>query len=154
MTYNCTVGDNATCADGGDGVCVNAGWGNVCLDFCGTTPDCRSAEGYVCGPAFATNICYLQHLTPGSACTTSSECGPPPWECLMGTIFPGGYCSADLCRPGIASDCPSGTLCYDPSTGVDGDEYCAKTCTGPTECTRPGYQCLFGPGTSSTCRTI
>jgi hypothetical protein len=165
ITTGCTVGDNTTCATGGDGVCIPLGGGGAtgCLDGCTTTSDCRSTEGYTCDTvAMGTNVCFYDHRRPGNTCTTATDCGAAPWQCLTGTAFPGGYCGFMGCDPADASTCPFNTTCYDPTPGsLDGTEYCARTCMVDSDCTgaainhehTTGYTCQASqPGAPNTCR--
>src|SRR5690606_1692380 len=111
LTVGCTVGDDATCAAGGDGVCVAAAGVTLCGDGCLVTTDCRAAEGYQCviNPG-SRNLCAFVHARPGAACNGDDGCAAGgPWVCLRGAGFPGGYCAGVACDPDDARTCPSGS---------------------------------------------
>ncbi len=148
-TLNCTVGDNATCAPGGDGVCIAATLGNfnsICRDACTADADCRA--GYTClQPATGRpRVCGIVTKEPGSACTMDTECGPSPWTCSTTAEYPGGYCGANCTPSGPGNLCPIGSICNGAT--------CLKTCTADTECRMSaGYRCvplvLPAPATST-----
>lgn len=148
LTLGCTVGDDSTCAPGGDGVCVDfdgAGEGPpACIDTCTQPSDCRESEGYTCqavGPGLM--VCVAPHADVGDACEVATDCGVAPWECLTGADYPGGYCGASGCDPSDEDSCPDSGFCYDPDGGVDGDEWCAAPCAIATDCRMgEGYDCI------------
>jgi hypothetical protein len=153
VTLGCTIGDNSTCAPGGDGICIMADGDLLCVDDCTTTPDCRASEGYMCvtPPGFPTSICLFTHLDPGAACSSATECGAAGsgWDCLTGTTFPGGYCSGAIgtCDATDPATCPNGATCFDPTPGMpaNGDQFCAANCDSsvtPSSCREgEGYVC-------------
>ncbi len=157
-TFECTVGDDATCAPGGDGTCRlgTPPFPAQCFDQCESDADCREAEGYSCsasandepdagpdepdaGPPPPSVCHYIPPASPGAACTVDSDCGPPPWECLTGPEFPGGYCGASTCDPMSPdfSACPHGSTCWGPPPG---SEFCLASCAGCR--TDEGYACI------------
>ena len=71
----------------------------------------------------------------GAACVTPADCG----DGLYCETFAGGYCTSD-CNEG-ASECPSGSTCFD--IGVDNEPYqiCFLDCSSDTDCGRDGYIC-------------
>jgi hypothetical protein len=154
VTLGCTVGDDATCAAAGDGACVPplapdpvviplpATSFTTCLDGCTSPADCRTDEGYICDGG----RCVIPHAAPGAACAADAQCGPPPWQCLTGPGFPGGYCAASTCDPGSGTGCPLGSQC------LWDEEWCAAVCTSTADC-RPGYTCTpTQPGYPDVCR--
>jgi hypothetical protein len=148
LTFGCTVGDDSTCAPGGDGRCINAGGPTLCVDPCTSGAMCRTGEGYACAPlpGLGYDICYFPHAAPGAACTGDAMCGPAgsPWRCLTGAAFPGGYCSgaAGTCDPMDGNSCPFHSICHDPSP-APGNQYCVAGCMADGDCRMAeGYQCL------------
>jgi hypothetical protein len=149
LRVGCTIGNDATCAPAGDGTCIDFDASDMfppaCVDTCAVDTDCRQSEGYSCLTGMLpTGVCIYLHADPGDACTTATDCGLAPWECLMGADFPGGYCGADGCDPDDPASCPGGSFCYDPSPGtLDGTEWCAQSCTAATDCRlAAGYGCI------------
>ncbi len=151
VTIGCTLGDDSTCAPGGDGVCVDAdpfdGQPAICVDRCSSTGDCRASDGYECTfIAIGVQACIYDHRDVGAACGSDSACGDPPWECVTDDGFPGGYCGATGCT-GAPDTCPGGAFC----AGIGGDTYCIEPCTpgaGDLDCRFiEGYECAdFGSG--------
>ncbi len=150
ITFGCTLGDDSTCAPGGDGTCLNLGGTFACLDTCSVESDCRDGEGYTCVGFGGSDFCWYPTGEVGDACTVPTvlaDCGPPPWECLTGGGFPGGYCGADGCDPTDGSTCPQDAICYDADPGtLDGTEFCARRCNpaaDPSDCREgEGYACI------------
>jgi hypothetical protein len=115
------------CADSTD----NDGDGLLdCADFdCVGSSDCTGGSGAM-----------------GDACTSHSDC--ESGVCLMETFmgWAGGYCSEWSFDLSLCGACPGDSI----SVALDlvGPCYCARRCTGPSDC-RPGYACTeFGPGDS------
>ena len=147
LTIGCTIGDDATCAPGGDATCVSLGGTPGCLDTCTLTSDCRDGEGYTCQTFGPGSFCVYVVAEVGDACTGPTDCGPAPWECLMGASFPGGYCGADDCDPTDESTCPQDAICYDPGGGDP--LFCARACDLGDPMCRGGYTCTdLGGGTA------
>lgn len=152
----CTIGDDATCADGGDGHCIDqrsitagVATANVCVDACTVDDDCRVAEGYRCFDGGATVGRFCRHPQAGDACAVDADCGPADaWDCKIGVTFPGGMCTPTTgCpTPGLDTGCTAGSsVCYDSVLpAVPTDNVCVDRCGGPfgTEggC-RTGYTC-------------
>lgn len=144
-TLDCTVGDDATCADGGDGHCVmlqtlDASTG--CVDACTADADCRQAAGYRCFDGGAAGR-YCRHPQTGDACGQAADCGATDvWQCKTGVLYPGGYCTpAAQCNIDTGAGCtPGSSVCFDP-TGPD-MPYCVDRCTGQGQGScRAGYSC-------------
>ncbi|MSP58776.1 MAG: hypothetical protein EXR72_00260 [Myxococcales bacterium] len=154
VTFGCTVGNNATCLAGGDGVCIQADQETLCIDGCNLTADCRVNEGYTCTPFpnLLIKACLFPNAGAGTACKSDVDCGPKGslWRCLTGDAknFPGGYCGAakGSCDPKNESACPFDSLCYDPTPAMpkSGDDFCARTCGSDNDCRKAeGYKCLL-----------
>jgi hypothetical protein len=151
VTVGCTVGDDSTCAPGGDGVCVDSdpfdGNPAICVDRCGSPGECRESEGYTCvSIGVGVSGCLSDHAGAGSGCGNDSQCGRSPWECVTDDGFPGGYCGATDCSTDPDS-CPAGMFC----ALVAGDTYCIEPCNsfiGDVDCRfLEGYECAdFGSG--------
>ncbi len=159
VTVGCTVGDDSTCAPGGDGICINADGTPLCIDACTAPTECRTGEGYLCAmpPGFPASACLFPHQDAGSACGSAGQCGAAgsAWDCLMGATFPGGYCSGAIgtCDAADPDTCPSNSVCYDPTPAMpgNGDHFCAATCdpmATPSSCREAeGYVCdMIAPG--------
>ena len=153
----CTVGDNTTCAKGGNPQCVAIAPNfDICVGGCATDGDCRAAEGYVCYGAMPgkAGVCVYPHANPGASCAKDTECGPAgsPWRCIKGP-FTNGYCSGIGCNPADPRTCPLSSHCADPTPAkpLSGDEFCAKDCATDTECrSAEGYTCKpFDPNNLS-----
>lgn len=147
QTIGCTVGDDSTCAANGDGHCITDGEINYCVDTCTQTTDCNDAEGWECSDNGADGL-YCDHPLVGDPCAADSECGnSPPWSCLMGATFPGGYCTSTTCNSANNSGCNLGSAhCYDPDTdpnNPNGNEYCTDQCDpNDANSCRNGYDCV------------
>ncbi|HVV86885.1 MAG TPA: hypothetical protein VHE35_27795 [Kofleriaceae bacterium] len=144
-TVGCTVGDDSTCAAGGDGHCINLPTittGTGCVDRCANDADCRMADGYRCFDGGADGK-YCRHPETGDACAVDADCGQAGvWQCRTGAAYPGGYCTPiPQCNPTNGAGCtPGSSVCFDP-TGPD-DPYCVDRCVGTGQGTcRPGYTC-------------
>lgn len=148
VTLGCTEGDDTTCAPGGDGICVTFGGDlGVCLDGCDpAVGSCRETEGYVCLDVLADgslNVCAYPAEDTGNPCERDDDCGPPPWECVTGVFFPGGYCGARACDPDDEATCPQDSICHDPDPEAVGDEVCIRECEATDECrVGEGYECV------------
>jgi hypothetical protein len=145
-TVGCTVGDDSTCATGGDGHCIalpTVGAGTGCVDKCAADTDCRMADGYRCFDGGAAAGKYCRHPQTGDACTVAADCGAlGQWFCRTGGQFPGGYCTpVPACNPVNGLGCtPGSSVCFDP-TGPD-TPYCVDRCVGTGQGTcRAGYTC-------------
>jgi hypothetical protein len=149
LTIGCTIGDNTTCAPGGNPQCIAVGGTlNLCLAGCMANGDCRAAEGYVCQGAAPpkSGLCLYPHAKIGDACTKDTDCGlvGSPWHCLTGAPFTNGYCSGIRCDPSDDRTCPTNAHCVDPTptTPQSGDEFCVKDCTTTADCrVADGYSC-------------
>jgi hypothetical protein len=77
----------------------------------------------------------VQYLPIGSRCSSDSDCGTKPYNCVRPSAgYPGGYCQKDCSTPG---DCPLDSLC------VAGE--CRRDCDSLTKCrTAEGYVCTGG----------
>lgn len=145
-TVGCTVGDDTTCATGGDGHCVNlptVGAGTGCVDRCTADTDCRMAQGYRCFDGGAATGKYCRHPQTGDACTAATDCGQAgQWFCLTGAQYPGGYCTPiPQCNPVSGLGCtPGSSICYDPPGAAT--PYCVDRCTGMGQGScRTAYTC-------------
>lgn len=161
MTLGCTVGDDSTCAPGGDGHCIDdvipgQPFGlPMCVDTCESDDDCRIADGYFCRDETAAGLGkFCWHAQIGDACADDADCGGAPMVC--DTTQPGGYCTV-ACTAG-ADDCPDNDVCVDPGGGAS--PYCADICnpddpsdpndsSDPVPC-RDGYACTPS-GDDSVC---
>lgn len=138
-TIGCTVGDDATCAPGGDGHCVDEdGEGGApahCVDPCEETADCATADGQRCDE----DGMFCRHSEIGDPCGADGECGLTPWDCRTEADddFPGGYCTIP-CGGG----CPDGAVCNDLLFGGADGPFCVEECTLEAGCPRAGYECL------------
>lgn len=155
-TIGCTIGNDSTCATGGDGHCVDlssitAGLnqGAVCVDRCIGDTDCRQADGYRCFDGGGSVGRFCRHPQAGDACGTDADCGNPNlWDCKTGLTFPGGMCTPTTgCpTPGSGQGCsPTSSICYDSVLpAVSSDNVCANRCGGPIGTQggcRAGYVC-------------
>ena len=133
-TVGCTVGDDTTCAPGGDGTCVDEE-PPICLDPCEASEDCQTADGQRCDP----EDMFCRHSVIGDPCEADGECGQTPWDCLTEADddHPDGYCTIP-CGDG----CPDGTVCNDDLLGGGLDPHCVEACTLADGCPREGYSCL------------
>lgn len=77
----------------------------------------------------------------GSACTRGADC--PGSVCLISPDFPSGYCT-QACTLGMASTCPSGSVCIDDASGTPADagikSVCYQACKAASDCSE-GYRC-------------
>lgn len=155
-TLGCTVGNDATCATGGDGHCVNLGLitsgfnsGTLCVDRCATANDCRTTDGYRCVNGGATIGNYCRHTQIGDACTLVTECGDAAtWRCSL--VLPGGSCTpAAACpTPGSSAGCaPFSSVCWQGLLPAPADNECVDRCGGPAN-TQGGCR------TGLTCRDV
>ena len=145
-TVGCTVGDDSTCADGGDGHCINLATinsGTGCVDACTVDADCRMAQGYRCFDGGAGAGKYCRHPQTGDACATAADCGEAGlWECRTGAQYPGGYCTpVAACNPANGAGCsPGSSICFDPPGAAA--PYCVDRCAAQGQSTcRPTYTC-------------
>lgn len=145
-TVGCTVGDDSTCATGGDGHCITLptiATGTGCVDRCTGDGDCRVAAGYRCFDGGATAGKYCRHPETGDACTVPTDCGQAGvWTCLTGAAYPGGYCTpTPQCNPANGLGCtPGSSVCFAPVGPPT--PYCVDRCTGTGQGTcRTGYTC-------------
>jgi hypothetical protein len=161
----CTIGDDATCAAGGDGHCVDqllitTGFqsGAVCVDACAIDADCRMADGYRCFDGGGTVGRFCRHPQAGDACMVDGDCGADAeWDCKTGVAFPGGMCTPTTgCpTPGLATGCsPGSSACFDSLLpGVPNDNVCVDRCAGPigtqAGC-RAGYVCRDADPSATT----
>ena len=157
QTIGCTIGDDSTCAEGGDGHCVtNPTGGTRCVDPCAQNTDCNEGQGWACVDHGADGL-YCSHPEAGDPCAAASQCGnAPPWQCLMGAEFPGGYCTIPNCNPQTFAGCsPGSSICFDPDDDVmnpNGNEYCADRCSIAMQDCRNGYTCVsIGPDNLAGC---
>lgn len=154
-TIGCTIGDDSTCATGGDGHCIDyssitagTNQGAVCVDRCTADTDCRMADGYRCFDGGPNVGRFCRHPQAGDACTADADCGNPNvWDCKVGLTFPGGSCTpTPACTtPGSGEGCsPSSSICYDSLLPTPIDNVCANRCGGPAGTQggcRAGYVC-------------
>ncbi len=145
-TVGCTVGDDATCADGGDGHCVTLPTittGTGCVDACTADADCRMAQGYRCVDGGAGVGKHCRHPQAGDACAVAADCGEAGvWECRTGATYPGGYCTpVAACNPANGAGCsPGSSICFDPPGAAA--PYCVDRCAAQGQSTcRAGYTC-------------
>ena len=151
-TASCTLGNNASCAPGGDGRCVawplfDAFQGMpMCIDSCDVDADCRESDGFRCfdDPVVGK---FCRHPQVGEPCVLPTDCGSASlWDCRTGADFPNGYCtnaSQRECTVGATStSCSPTSTCFDPNGGTAGDQFCVAKCdqADPTRC-RTGYSC-------------
>jgi hypothetical protein len=156
QVVDCTVGNDATCAAGGDGHCVDlaaitsgVATGTGCVDACTDDGECRQAEGYVCHDGGPNVGHYCRHPQAGDPCTTDASCGDAAqWDCKTGLTFPGGMCTPTTgCpTPGDDTGCsPGSSACYDSVLpAVSADNVCVARCGGPAGTQggcRAGYVC-------------
>ena len=147
-TVGCTIGDDTTCAAGGDGHCVTLETLTTdtgCVDRCVGDADCRTAVGYRCFDGGAATGKYCRHPQAGDACAVSADCGElGVWQCRTGGQYPGGYCTPiPQCNPVNGIGCtPGSSVCFDP-TGPE-TPFCVDRCVGAGQGTcRPGYTCAM-----------
>ncbi|MBK9035000.1 MAG: hypothetical protein IPL61_27675 [Myxococcales bacterium] len=135
----CTVGDDSTCATGGDGHCVDlaqitSGFNNgtLCVDRCVADVDCRQADGYKCFDGGVGVGKYCRHPQVGDTCAAAADCGDTSvWTCS--TALPGGACTllAACPTPGSSMNCPFlGSICWDGAMAAD-PNICVDRCGGP-----------------------
>ncbi len=128
--------DDYSCADfAGDGT----------RRFCapGCTSDSECSGGRVCNPALGT--CDV----PFTAGDIGRECSRSDDVCNGGTCltefesgFPYSYCvyvGCDATAAPSASGCPTGSVCAPTEGGLG---ICLDACSGGSDCTRDGYDCL------------
>ena len=147
-TVGCTVGDDTTCATGGDGHCITLPTittGTGCVDRCTVDGDCRMAAGYRCFDGGGGAGTYCRHPQTGDACTAPADCGQVgTWTCLTGAAYPGGYCTPiPQCNPTNGLGCtPGSSVCFDPAGAPT--PYCVDRCTGNGQGScRAGYTCAM-----------
>ncbi len=139
-TLGCTIGNDATCATGGDGHCVDLAAitsgqnsGTICVDRCVTEADCRSAEGYHCIDGGGTLGKYCRHPHIGDPCTLDGHCGDAAtWRCSM--VLPNGNCTprAACPTPGDSAGCAVfSSVCWEGLTPAATDNECVDRCGGP-----------------------
>ena len=151
----CTIGNDSTCAAGGDGHCVDlaqitAGFntGTICVDRCVSDTDCRQGEGYRCVDGGGTIGKYCRHPQIGDTCTMDAQCDDAVGM-RCGFSLPGGFCTVrQPCpTPGSSQGCaPLSSICWDGPTPADLN-FCVDRCGGP-ENTQGG--CRAG----LTCRDV
>ena len=72
-----------------------------------------------------------QFVPIGQRCSSSDDCGTPPYDCLI-TNHPGGYCERTCA---IDGDCPPDSYCI-------GAAHCRRKCTDDSTCREvEGYVC-------------
>ena len=150
----CSVGCTASCPN--DGLCIDGGRYDYCLDTCDTIADCRS--GYDCLDAGdGTGVCYPSCTVNG--CSEAEVCNEQSGECEhYGPVGVGGPCEDDLvcaengrclserwglpggmCTVGCSeeADCGDGAHCY-----ALGRHFmaCLPACYANSDC-REGYAC-------------
>jgi hypothetical protein len=80
-----------------------------------------------------------QVLPIGSGCSSASECGSQPYDCVA--ALPGGYCTKPCATDG---DCPSDSVCAARS--------CRRACKDTSECrASEGYVCRNESATRPVC---
>lgn len=114
-TIGCTVGDDRTCAPGGDAVCgrtedLDRGF---CVDTCSSDADCRGAEGYRCEGLGAGGVCA--HAQVADTCRADVDCGLDPWVCRPAAEFPGGHCTVPCTA--AEDECGGRAICHEPAGG-------------------------------------
>ena len=152
-TVGCTVGNDATCAPGGDGHCVLDPYfelttdnvpTTLCLDVCKNDNDCRKGDGYRCvdDPMFGK---HCRHPEVGDSCQFDMDCGVSLWACRIGTEYPGGYCTNGAnrkCFVTAETSCSLTSTCFDPDAATNGDEFCVASCDpAKSGRCRAGYTC-------------
>ena len=154
-TVGCTIGNDSTCAAGGDGHCVDlaqitSGFntGTICVDRCVSDTDCRQGEGYRCVDGGGTIGKYCRHPQIGDTCTMDAQCDDAVGM-RCGFSLPGGFCTIrQPCpTPGSSLGCaPLSSICWDGPTPADLN-FCVDRCGGP-ENTQGGCR------TGLTCRDV
>jgi hypothetical protein len=114
---NCSM-DNA-CPVGSTCYRVTKGT-NVCMPYCDTSAECRTADGYNCQPLYtnAINIC-------APSCTLTNSC-PSGTNCNATT----GLCELAGCDPAAAqSACADTQTCYPDTRGLTAEGgLCLRLC--------------------------
>lgn len=139
-SFGCEVGDDDGCPEGG--VCIDTGFGPICLAACEDSGDCRSAYRCVeddggrrsCQPAFDEDafgqVCSAgRGGCVGGACLSESASG-----------YPDSYCVALGCDPDAAAPdngCPLDGACVEADSGTT---FCLDGCASAEDC-RSGYAC-------------
>ncbi|MBI5478039.1 MAG: hypothetical protein HY906_04240 [Deltaproteobacteria bacterium] len=87
----------------------------------------------------------------GAPCTHNGECQSA--QCLTDEVAAtlllrvvhthGGYC---ILFPCSGPECGAGAHCVDAEPFGANISICLEACGSQGECTRPGYECFFGPG--------
>ena len=77
----------------------------------------------------------------GGSCTKSGDCAGN--VCMLSADFPSGYCT-QACTLGVASTCPSGSVCVDDASGAPAGSgiksVCYQSCKVNADCGN-GYAC-------------
>ena len=152
QSLQCTVGEDTTCASGGDGHCFagnpSASGPYVgCVDACQSNADCREAEGYTCFDGGADAGKFCRHPQAGDACIANADCGAPNvWTCHHGEAFGGGYCTVIGCVEDGDGCSPGSSFCFDVANdSLNDDNLCVDRCAnasiGTQSSCRVGYSC-------------
>jgi hypothetical protein len=159
-TLGCAIGNDATCADVGDGHCVDLGSitsgltsGTICVDACANDSDCRQAAGYKCFDGGGAIGKFCRHPKVGDACTADTDCGDAAtWICSAAAGASLRFCSirAACPTPGGGDGCPvSSSACWDGMTPPAANT-CVDRCGGPVNTPggcRAGFTCRdINPG--------
>jgi hypothetical protein len=146
----CTRPCEASYECGADGVCSGSPDAKQCFAACREQSDCR--DGFVCSGEIqgATltlpgscrpkrQVDQLEDGVVGRACAGDGDCsgGYCGTENLLGTSYPGGYCTGRCYED---AECGRGGLCL--WTRVSSDPgYCLQGCGSDADCTRDDYGC-------------
>jgi hypothetical protein len=146
----CTRACEATAECGRDGMCAGGSAGRQCFATCREQSECR--DGFVCtGGVLGARISLSGACRPkrqpdqladgvaGGACTSDAECsgGECASENLLGTSYPGNYCSARCYED---AHCGQGGVCLWTHASSD-PGYCLQRCSGDADCKREDYGC-------------
>ena len=146
----CTRSCQVTYECGAEAVCSGSEGAKRCFHACRDQSDCRA--GFVCsGGSQGSRISLpgacrpkrqadqLEDGVAGGACASNAECsgGQCATEDLLGTTYPGNYCTARCYED---AQCGEGGVCLWTHTSSD-PGYCLRACQSDAECTREDYGC-------------
>ena len=102
------------------------------------------ALSLVAAAAGCSDAANTQLLPIGSRCSSSAQCGTPPYDCAA-TGYPYGYCEKPCTTNG---DCPADSSCS-PLVKA-----CRRVCIDSSTCrTADGYSCQPIVGGQSVCES-
>jgi len=146
----CTRPCEATHECGRDGTCSGVDGAKQCFAACRDQRDCR--EGFLCsGGAQGALLSLPGSCRPkrqpdqladgvaGRACANDTQCGGGhcATQNLLGTSYPGNYCTARCYED---THCGKGGVClWTPGSSDPG--YCLQQCNGDADCPREDYGC-------------